>query len=468
MADKCARLSCFFNPRGIAVVGASNRVDSPGYVVIKQLKKKYGGRIYPVNPKYTSIQGLPAYSSLSEVPDPVDLAVLIVSAKRVPGLVEEAGRRGIGGVIVVSGGFAEVGGEGVALQEALVEAASRYGVRVIGPNCIGVLDNRSGVDTFFLPEERLPRPGRGPISIISQSGALLSMWLDWMAGRGMGVAKAVSYGNKVDVDDPELIEYLADDEDTAIILVYLEGLRPGRGRAFIESVRYAASKGKPVVVLKGGKTERGGLAAASHTASLAAGYRVYSAALRQAGAVEVDTMEEMFDVAKAYVLAGPARGRRVLILTNAGGEGVLATDYAVRAGLEVPILPKSIREKLRSMLPPFVVVNNPVDLTADTDDEKYRLVLETVLPEGLVDMVIAIIPPHPPGMSGRVVDYLAAASREYGIPIIAVATGGSLAEAFQRLAESRGIPSYPTPERAAKTAAALALIGEIFSRHKPH
>ncbi len=446
-------------------MGASNRVDSPGYVVVKQLKKKYSGHIYPVNPRYDSIQGLKSYKSISDVPDPVDLAVLIVAAKRVPQLVKEAGERGIGGVIVVSGGFAEVGGEGVKLQEQLVRYANQYGIRVIGPNCIGVLDNYTGVDTFFLPEERLPRPQRGSISIISQSGALLSMWMDWMVREGMGLAKAVSYGNKVDVDDPELIEYLAEDPHTGIILVYLEGLKPGRGRDFIEAVRLAASNSKPVVVLKGGKTERGGLAAASHTAALAKGYQLYSAAFRQAGAIEVETMEEMFDVAKAYVMQGPARGRRVLILTNAGGEGVLATDYAVREGLEVPLLPEELRSKLRSLLPPFVVVNNPVDLTADTDDDKYALVLETVLPENLVDIVIAIIPPHPPGMSGRVVDYLARASREYSVPVLAVSTGGSLAEAFQKLAESRGIPAYQTPERAAKAAAALARIGEAFQRY---
>ncbi|MET1101375.1 MAG: CoA-binding protein, partial [Pyrodictiaceae archaeon] len=422
------------------------------------------GKIYPVNPKYDMVQGLKCYKSISEIEDDVDLAILAVPAKAVPAALEEAARKGVKAAIVISGGFAEVGGEGAVLQRRLEEVIREYGIRVIGPNCIGVLDNTTGMDTFFLPEERLPRPPKGSVSIVSQSGALLSMWMDWLAQIGLGIAKAVSYGNKVDVDDADIIEYLAEDEDTKIILLYLEGLKPGRGRPFMDAVKRALCKGKPLVVLKGGRTERGGLAAASHTAALASGYEVYKSLFRQLGVIEVETMEEMFDVAKAYVMAGAARGRRLLILTNAGGEGVLATDYAAQLGLDVPILPEHIKEKLRKELPPFVVVNNPVDLTADTDDEKYKLVLETVLAEKLVDIVVAIAPPHPPGMSGRVADYLAEAHYKYGVPVIAVATGGRLASAFLKLFESRGIPSYPTPERAVRAAAGLARIGEALRR----
>jgi len=458
-------LDPFFKPRGIAVIGASARPGSVGYVIVEQLKKRFKGAIYPVNPRYTEILGLKCYPTVEEVPDPVDLAVIAVRAEIVPQVMESVGKRGIRAAIIVSGGFAEIGPEGEERQRKVVEIAQRYGIRVIGPNCIGVLDNSSGVDTFFLPEDRLRRPVKGCISIVSQSGALLAMWIDWMAMKGMGLAKAVSYGNKVDVDDVDLIEYLAEDPDTKVILLYIEGLKPGRGRAFIDAVRKAIARGKPVVALKGGKTERGVRAAASHTAAIASGYEIYQAMFRQAGVIEAETMEELFDIAKALTMMPPARGRRLLIVTNAGGEGVLATDYATRYGLEVPILPKELREELRKVMPQHVIVDNPIDLTGDTDDERYRIALEAVLSRDVVDMAMVIAPPHPPAMTERVVEYIAKVYREFKLPILVVVTGGYIAEKYMRKFENVGLPTYPTPERAARAAAALAVFGEILRRY---
>ena len=458
-------LDPFFKPRGIAVIGASARPGSVGYVIVEQLKKRFKGAIYPVNPRYTEILGLKCYPTVEEVPDPVDLAVIAVRAEIVPQVMESVGKRGIRAAIIVSGGFAEIGPEGEERQRKVVEIAQRYGIRVIGPNCIGVLDNSSGVDTFFLPEDRLRRPVKGCISIVSQSGALLAMWIDWMAMKRMGLAKAVSYGNKVDVDDVDLIEYLAEDPDTKVILLYIEGLKPGRGRAFIDAVRKAIARGKPVVALKGGKTERGVRAAASHTAAIASGYEIYQAMFRQAGVIEAETMEELFDIAKALTMMPPARGRRLLIVTNAGGEGVLATDYATRYGLEVPILPKELREELRKVMPQHVIVDNPIDLTGDTDDERYRIALEAVLSRDVVDMAMVIAPPHPPAMTERVVEYIAEVYREFKLPILVVVTGGYIAEKYMRKFENVGLPTYPTPERAARAAAALAVFGEILRRY---
>lgn len=458
-------LDPFFKSRGIAVIGASPKLGSVGYVIVDQLKKRFRGAIYPVNPRYTEILGLRCYPTIEEVPDPVDLAVVAVRAEIVPQVMESVGKRGIRAAIIVSGGFAEIGPEGEERQRRVAEIAQKYGIRIIGPNCIGVLDNSSGVDTFFLPEDRLRRPPKGCISIVSQSGALLAMWIDWMAMKGMGLAKAVSYGNKVDVDDVDLIEYLAEDPDTKVILLYIEGLKPRRGRAFIDAVRKAIVRGKPVIALKGGKTERGVRAAASHTAALASGYEVYQAVFRQAGVIEAETMEELFDIAKALIMMPPARGRRLLIVTNAGGEGVLATDYAARYGLEVPILPRELREELRKVMPPHVIVDNPIDLTGDTDDERYRIALEAVLSRDVVDMVIVIAPPHPPAITGRVVEYVAEIYREFRLPILVVVTGGYIAEEYMKKFESVGLPTYPTPERAAKVAAALAMFGEIMRRY---
>jgi len=458
-------LEAFFSPRGVAVIGASPRPGSVGYVIVDQLRRKYKGRIYPVNPKYAEVLGLKAYPTILDVPDPVDLAIVAVRAERVPGIMEQVGKRGVKAAIVISGGFSEIGPEGAERERRLLEIARRYGVRIIGPNCIGVLDNSTGIDTFFLPEDRLRRPPLGPISIVSQSGAMLSMWVDWMAMKGMGLSKAISYGNKVDVDDVELLHYLTEDEKTKVILMYIESLKPGRGREFVEAARRAVLSGKPVIVLKGGRSKSGARAAASHTGALAANYEVYRAAFRQAGVIEADTMEEMFDIARAFTMTTPARGRRLLILTNAGGEGVIATDFAERYGLEVPVLPEDVQRSLRSKMPPHVIVKNPVDLTGDTDDERYKVVLDEVLPRGVVDIVIVITPPHPPAIKGSVVDYVSEAHRRYGVPILAVVTGGLIAEEYARRFEKAGVPAYPTPERAVKVAAALAFYGEYVRRH---
>ncbi len=448
-------LELFFNPRGVAVIGASAKPGSVGYVIVDQLRKRFRGHVYPVNPRYDEILGLKCYKSVEEVPDPVDLAVVAVRAELVPSIMESVGKRGIRAAIVVSGGFAEVGPEGEERQRRLVEVAKKYGIRIVGPNCIGVLDNYSGIDTFFLPEDRLKRPPKGFISIASQSGALLSMWVDWMAMKGMGLSKALSYGNKVDIDEVDALEYFIDDPNTKVILMYIEGLKPGRGQDFIKMARRAIEVGKPVIVLKGGRTRKGFAAAASHTAAMAAGYEIYRAVFRQVGIVEVDEMEEMFDVAKAFTMLPLPKGDRVLILTNAGGEGVLATDFAERYGLNVVDMPSNVQEELRKQLPPHVVVRNPIDLTGDTDDERYRIALETVLKHGVVDAVILIAPPHPPAMKGEVVRYARECMDRFGVPIVAVVTGGVIAEEFARKFESADIPAYGSPERAVKALAAM-------------
>ncbi len=457
-------LDLFFRPRGIAVIGASRDPSSVGYVIVQQLKKRFRGYIYPVNPKYDEVLGLRCYPSVKQVPDPVDLAVVAVRAPLVPKIMEEIGERGIRATIIVSGGFAEIGGEGVELQKRVEEIAKKFGIRIVGPNCIGILDNDSGVDTFFLPEDRLARPPKGAISIASQSGALLAMWIDWMAMKGLGVAKAVSYGNKIDVDEVDVLEYFADDPETKVVLLYVEGLRPGRGRKFIEAVRKVVSRGKPVIVLKGGRTSSGARAASSHTAAMASGYEIYRAVFKQTGVIEVDTMEEMFDVARAFLYSPLPRGRNLVIVTNAGGEGVLASDYAERYGLNVVQLPSDVKNELRAKLPPHVVVENPIDLTGDTDDERYRVVLETVLSKEFVDMALVIAPPHPPAMKGSFVDYIVDAHRRFGKPLAVVVTGGFIAEKYLKIFEERGVPTYPTPERAVRALAALAQFADIVHR----
>ena len=457
-------LHLFFNPESIAVIGASGRKGTVGYVIVEQLKKKFRGKIYPVTPKYPEVLGLKAYPSILDIPDKIDLAVIALRASLVPRVMRDVGEKGVKAVIIVSGGFSETGEEGARLEREVLEIARKYGIRVIGPNCIGVLDNYTGVDTFFLPEDRLKRPPKGYISIISQSGAMLSMWIDWMALKGMGLSKAISYGNKIDVEDVELLEYLEKDPNTKIILMYIEALKPGKGRKFIEVARRITSKGKPVIVLKGGRTKKGEKAAASHTGAMAAGYNIYRAAFKQAGIIEVDTMDEMFDIAKAFIMLGPARGKRLLILTNAGGEGVIASDFAERYHLDTPEPPDDVKEELRRRFPPHVIVKNPLDLTGDTDDERYRVALEELLSRNLYDIVVVITPPHPPSIKGHVINYIVEARRKYNVPIIAVVTGGAISEEFARRVEEKGIPAYQTPERAVRVAAALVEYGLFLNK----
>ncbi len=433
-------------PRSVAVVGASARRGSVGNTIVKQLASRFRGRVYPVNPKYDVVEGLKCYPSLLDIPDDVDIVVIAVAAHRVPRIMSDACRKGASIAIIVSGGFSEVGGEGRKLEEQVKSIARSCGIRVIGPNCIGVLDNASGLDTFFLPEERMARPRRGPLSFVSQSGALLSVWLDKLARMGVGVSKAISYGNAADVNESDLLEVLGEDEETRTVAVYIEGVKDGR--RFMSVIKSLVSKGKSVVVLKGGRTWTGARAVSSHTASLAGSYEVYRAALRQCGAVVVEDQRTLLNTAIALSLLGPRSIKRLLIVTDAGGQGVLAADYADRLGFRVDPLPEEARRRLEK-LPPHYVKVNPVDLTGDSDDEKYRFVLEQLLPLGVADAVLVITSPMPPARSGRVVDYVIEAWREYGIPIVTVVTGsGSVADEWRRRLIAGGVPAYETPEEA--------------------
>jgi len=448
-------LDKFFNPRSVAIIGATPVEGKVGRVILENFIKRFKGKIYPVNPKYSEIMGLKCYKSVKEIPDEVDLAVIAIPAPSVPAVLRECGEKGIKAVIIISGGFRETGTEeGARLEEELIEISRKYGIRVIGPNCIGIFDNWSGVDTFFLPDEKMQRPPRGYISFVSQSGAFASSLLDWMAYHNIGVSRAISYGNKIDVDDVDLLEYLADDDKTKVIIMYLEGLKPGRGRLFVEKAREVVKK-KPVIIYKAGKTERGGLAAASHTAALAGDYQVYRAAIKQAGLIEVHSFDEIMDVAKILLTQPLMRGRRVYVVTDAGGVGVMLTDALASEGFELPQPPPDLKRELREILPPHCIVENPIDLTGDTDDERYVKVLEKLLPREDVDAVVVVALPQIPGLRGSLYDYLIEARRRYEKPIVVIMIGGMIAEKFKNLLENSGIPVFESPERAARALAAL-------------
>jgi len=457
----------FFNPKVVAVVGASRRPGKVGYELLRNLRESFKGRLYVVNPEAKEILGVPCYPSLSDVPDDVDVAVVVVPAEKVIDVAEEAGRKGVKGLIVISSGFKEVGPEGAERERRLVEVVRRYGMRLIGPNCVGVYVPKSGMNTLFLSRERQGYPGHGFIAFASQSGAFGSAVLDWAAMRGIGISKFISYGNKADVDEVDVLKYLVEDEDTRVITLYIEGVE--RGREFFSTLR-EVTKYKPVVVLKSGRTEAGARAAVSHTGSLAGSDAVYDAAFKQCGAIRAYGMEELFDLATALGMQPPAAGDRVAVLTVGGGSGVMATDALADLGLRVPRLSDDTVAKLRKVLLPFASPYNPVDVTGSAVDEHLVEAIEIILKSGEVDAVMWLpyymVPGTTPELNRKFVSRVRKVFQEIGrvVPIVGVATGGSYTAIYAREAESMGIPMYISPERAAKAIKVLVDYGRWLRR----
>ena len=457
----------FFRPRGVAVIGASREPGKVGYMVLYNLKNSFPGPVYPVNPRAREILGLPAYRSVLEVPDPVDLAVVAVPARIVPRVAEEAGRRGVRGLIVLSAGFREVGGEGVLLERRLVGIARRYGMRIVGPNCIGVYSPSTGVNATFFDPRRQGFPGPGPIAFLSQSGALGAAVLDWAEMRGIGVSRFVSLGNKADVDEADLLHYLRGDPETWSVAMYVEGVTDGqRFRSALEE----ASLVKPIVALKAGRSEAGARAAASHTGSLAGSYRVYMAVFRQTGVVPAETPGEMFDLALALALQPPMRGRRVGIVTLGGGSGVMAADWASELGLEVPRLSSGTQERLRRVLLPIASPRNPVDVTGSATDEHVLEATRILVESGEVDAVLLIPYFNLAGISSQFPEKLAELLRElrrqgHAVPVVASVTGGRRAWSLAlRLEKLSGVPFYTSEAAAAKALWALRRYGRWLQR----
>jgi acetyl coenzyme A synthetase (ADP forming)-like protein len=457
-----SNLDYFFFPESVAVVGASKTPGKVGYELLKNLAEFYKGRIYPVNPTADEILGFKAYPSVRAIPDKIDVAVISVPAEKVPEAAVDAGEAGVKGLIVISGGFKEVGHEGAVREERLVEVVRKYGMRLIGPNCVGVYVPKSGMNTLFLPKTRQGFPPHGHIAFVSQSGAFGSAVLDWAALRGLGISKFVSYGNKADVDDDDLLEYLKRDPDTRVITMYIEGVEDGK--SFFKALKETTPV-KPVVILKSGRTEAGARAASSHTGALAGQDKVYAAAFKQAGVLRAYGMEELFDMALALALQPPSHGPRIAVLTVGGGSGVMATDALADLGLQVPRLSDETVEKLRRVLLPIASPYNPVDVTGSARDEHLIQAADILMRSGEVDAILWLPYYIVPGVTDKLNQEFVKLVNEinntlqYPIPIVGVATGGSYTAKYSAEAESMGIPMYLSPERAAKAVKALVDYG---------
>jgi acetyltransferase len=440
-----------FSPRGVAVIGASRNPTKLGYGVARNLVRSgYAGGLYFVNPLPGQLFDRPVYTDVASVPDPVDLAVVIIPAEAVPGAIEACGERGIKMVIVCAGGFRETGPEGAALEARCMEIAGRYGLRILGPNCIGYLDTHLPIDTTFLP---LPGPIPGDIAFLSHSGAICEAVIDWARGQGFGLSRLVSLGNQMDLTESDLLLPVANDPNTRVVVMYLEGVEDGR--AFVERAR-AVTRAKPVVAIKVGRSASGRAAVASHTGAMAGQDVAYSAAFRKAGVIRSSTSEETFDWARALAWCPLPGGRRMAVLTNAGGPGAIAVDALEANGLDQASLSLETVSKLRTLLPSAANVHNPVDMLASAGSGEYAGCLSALLEDDGVDGVMVILPPPPMSTAAEVAGAIIPLIRSTTKPVVVALMGEELIAQAARLFRQAHVPDYRFPERAASALKVLA------------
>ncbi|MEW5723232.1 MAG: CoA-binding protein [Thermodesulfobacteriota bacterium] len=466
------RLAC---PRSLAFFGASNNVTSMGTnLLLSLLAMGYEGAIYPVHPQEDEVQGLKAYRSVTDLPEVPDAAVLVLPTGIVSRTIAECGRQGITRAIVVSGGFKEVGGEGVALEKELEETATRYGVRVLGPNGLGVANPHHKVNTTFIPFEGEP----GYIGLASQSGSFVTQMFNYLAGQGLGFSTALSVGNEMNLDLVDCLEYLGACPRTKVIALYIEGLK--RGRAFVEAARSIAPH-KPIVAFYIGGSETGRKAGFSHTGALAGPDRLYDGIFRQAGVIRARSVTEMFDFCRALAELPRPGGRRVVIQTHSGGPGAAAADACGRAGLDLPALSPATREKLRPLVTHTSSLNNPVDLTFSKNfQDFYSAIPRALLEDENTDMLLVYFL-TPEAIIHRTLNQMGlpedkveeegrqlmdgfirevAELKKLGKPIAGY-TWRPLDEYFLRRLGQRGLPVFPGAERAARALAALVLYHKL-------
>jgi len=455
-------IEALMSPQSIAVVGATNRPNSVGLAVFSNiLKGGYQGVLYPVNPRAKSVQSVKAYPSLTDIPDEVDLAVIIVPAKAVCSVLEEAGQKQTKGAIIITAGFKEGGSsEGIELENQLKEVAKKHGIRLVGPNCLGITNNASDVRMNASFATKMPKPGN--IAFISQSGALCTAVLDFAEGRDVGFSKFISFGNKADVSEIDLLRYLKDDPDTDVILMYLEDI--SNGREFLETAREITwETRKPMLAIKSGRSAEGARAAASHTGSLAGSDSAYDAIFRQSGILRVEGIDELFNQAIAFSQQPIPKGNRIAIITNAGGPGIMATDAAVRHDLKIASFTEETKQKLKENLPPTASVNNPVDVIGDATHERYESSLRHILNDDNVDGAIVILTPQAMTDIKETAEVIPQVAAETDKPVLCSFMGvADVSEGIKHL-EKNHIPNYPFPESAVRSMAAMSRYEGLMS-----
>ena len=446
-----ASLATFFEPQGIVIVGASQNPRKLGFSLAQNLvRSEYPGAIHFVNPGRGELFGRPIYASLKEVPDPADLAVLLIPAQYVADALRDCGARGIRAAIVASGGFREIGEQGAELEAALLAIAKEHGIRLIGPNCIGLLDTHYPLDTTFLAP---PGPTPGDIAFISHSGAICAAVIDWARGQGFGLSRLVSLGNQADVGVSDVLEPVARDPHTQVIALYLEGVRDGR--RFVGAAQRVVPQ-TPIVALKVGRSESGQQAVASHTGALAGAESAYNAAFQRAGVIRAETSEELFDWARALAWCPPSSGRGVAVLTNAGGPGATAADAIEANGLHLAKLSMSTQARLGDVLEPAASLHNPVDMLAGASPEHYAGCLSILLEDPAVYACLVILPPPPVHSAGSVARALIPIISVAKKPVVVALMGERMIQEAVEYFRAARVPEYRFPERAASALAILA------------
>jgi acetyl coenzyme A synthetase (ADP forming)-like protein len=442
-------LDMFFSPGSVAVIGASREPGKLGYGVLSNIVTLgYEGEVYPINPKADEILGLKCYASVLDVPDPIDLAVIVIPAKYVIAALEECGQKGIKGAVIISAGFREVGAEGRKREKELVRIAQQYGMRLVGPNVLGVIDTISNLNASFA----VGMPRRGKIAFMSQSGALCTSILDIALAQDIGFSRFVSLGNKADLNEMDFIEEWWHDPESNVIMAYLEGIVDGD--RFMRIARQV-TKEKPIISIKSGTTSAGSRAVSSHTGTLAGSEKAYDAAFRQVGVLRADSVQELFDYSVAFARQPLLKNERIAVVTNAGGPGIMATDACERNGLQLASLRQETIEYLREHLPAAASVINPVDVLGDALADRYEMAIGTVLQDEGVGGVIVVLTPQVMTQIEETARAVGELSKKYDKPIFGAFMGEATINKGVKILNQHQVPNYPVPERAVAAMGAM-------------
>lgn len=426
----------YFNPRSIAVIGASSEPKKMGYAVMHNLLH-FPGQLYPVNNKRPEVQGLKAYASILDIPNPVDMAVITVPAKHVPSVIEECGRKGVPMAVIITAGFREMGEEGKALEDRVLEIARSYGTRIVGPNCLGLIIPPKGIDTTYVHQS--PKPGN--IAFISQSGAIVNTVVDWSIKQDIGFSVVVSVGNQADLNFIDFLRFVERDPKTKGIILYIEEIQDGK--TFMK-VASEVSKTKPIVAIKSGSSEKGQAAASSHTGSLSGSYDVYMEAFRASGVIPVHTLSGTFQVAEMLSLPkGYPRGKRAVVITNAGGFAVLSSDYAERYGIDLIDLPPEVLKELNDLLPEFWNKNNPIDLLGDANEKRFEQTFNVLAKyQDCWDIAFVVGFPNLVIGSEQLANQIIRFSEKTENMIVSTLLGGASMDRGRKILKENGIPLF--------------------------
>jgi len=436
------KLHKLFNPKTIAVIGATSRKGSVGYSVVRNLiGSGFQGIVYPINPKRESILGVKVYASVSDAPDKIDLAVIATPAKTVPALVRECGEAGVSGIVIYTAGFGEIGEEGKKLSEEIKAIAREYGIRIIGPNCLGFMRPSLNLNASFASKMALP----GRIAFISQSGALGTAVLDWSVKQNVGFSYFACIGSMLDVGFHDLIDFCGQDSSTSSIVIYMESL--ANARKFMSAAR-AFARTKPIIVLKAGRSSEGAAAAASHTGTLAGNDTVFDAAFKRAGVMRVKTVEELFNCAQTLSMQPRPSGNRLAIVTNAGGPGVIATDHLVERGGKLAQLGDETMKKLNEILPGAWSHSNPVDVLGDADEERYKLATQICMEDPGVDGLLVLLTPQAMTNAAEVARNLVSMPTRHRKTLLTSFMGEDDVNTGVEILEQGNIPAFNAPEAA--------------------